>query len=326
MRIGVGLLGFGTVGSGVYRLVELRKQNMRDKMGCDVFVKKVLIRDPKKTRAVPLNDSLFTTIADDILSDDGVNLVVEAIGGVYPAREYVEKAIKSGKDVVTANKELIAKHGRELLQLAKSYGVDLRYEATVAGAIPVIRQVRRFKITDEIDYIGGILNGTCNYILTQMELNKWDYGTALKEAQRLGYAESDPSYDVQGYDSLFKLMILIREVFDIDMDVKDIEVEGIAGISKKDVEKAKARGQRIKLYAWAKKNGDEINAGVKPEFFPVNSLFGQVNGVENAVVIKGDGFGQQFFVGYGAGQMPTGDAVLSDIVDILGKYERTAKG
>lgn len=320
MHIEIGLLGFGTVGTGVYKLLELRREKIKKRTGFDVSIKKILVRNPQKQRNVLFEKNLLTTNPEDILLDKNIDIIVEVMGGVHPAKEYIEKAIINGKDVVTANKELMAKHGLELLKLAESHGVSLKYEATVAGAIPIIRQIKQFTVTDDIDYIGGILNGTCNFILTQMSDNKWDYYTALKEAQRLGYAEADPSYDVLGYDSMFKLKILIREIFGAEMDDKDMEVEGIANISRDDVEEAERNGCKIKLYAWAKKEGDKITAGVGPKLFDANSIFSRISGVENAVLVKGDGFGQQLFVGYGAGQMPTGDAVLSDILDVINDY------
>lgn len=320
MHIKIGLLGFGTVGTGLYKLLELRREKIRKNTGFDVSIEKILVRDPLKERNVLFEKSLLTTDANDILYDDNIDIVVEAMGGVYPAKEYLEKAIINGKDVITANKELIAKHGLELLKLAEKSGVGLKYEATVAGAIPIIRQIKQFTITDDIDYIGGILNGTCNFILTQMSDNKWDYETALKEAQRLGYAEADPSYDVRGYDAMFKLKILIREIFDVELEVGDIQVKGITDISRSDIELAEKNGRKIKLYAWAQKEGDKIVAGVGPKAFDNNDIFSKINGVENAVLIKGDGFGRQLFIGYGAGQMPTGDAVLSDVLDTINDY------
>lgn len=320
MEVKIGLLGFGTVGSGVYKLVTSRKQYIKEKTGFYPEIKKILVKHPDKPRKVDNVDKLLTTDADEILCDRDISIIIEVIGGIDPAYDYVKKAITYGKHVITANKELIAKYGDELNEMAEANGVFLKFEASVAGAIPVIHQIDRLKITDDINFVGGIINGTTNYILTQMMEKGIKYEEALADAQKLGYAESNPDNDVKGFDALYKLVILIRKAFDAVIPVDSILRCGIDEIKSDDIYYTGKWGYKIKLFAWAKRRYNGICAGVEPVLIEADSLLAQVDGVNNAVILKGDSFGEYIFTGRGAGQMPTGDAVAADLIDVLLNY------
>ncbi|MGB9780155.1 homoserine dehydrogenase [Caldanaerobacter sp.] len=323
MRVKIGLMGLGTVGTGVFKIINSRGGYIKESTGFYPEIKKVLVKDLHKKRKVNATEFL-TNDPRDILEDEEIKVVIEAIGGISPAYEYVKKALFSGKHVITANKELIAKYGEELGSIAAEKGVYLKYEASVGGAIPILHQIDRLKITDEIDFIGGIVNGTTNYIFTKMGEGK-SYKEALNEAQRLGYAEANPDYDVKGLDATFKLGILIKKVFGVRVPVEIIPRKGIEEIKEEDVERAKEWGYEFKLFAWAKKFRNYISAGVEPTLIPENSLLSKVKGVNNAIILKGNGFGEYVFIGRGAGELPTGDAIVADLIDILINYKLGSK-
>ena len=319
MKIKIGLLGLGTVGTGVYKLITSRGGHIRESTGVYPEIKKILVKNLNKPRKVKV-EGLLTQNAEEILKDKEIKIVIEAIGGISPAYEYVKEALASGKHVITANKELIAKHGEDLNETAKKNGVFLKCEASVGGAIPILHQIDRLKITDEIDFVGGIVNGTTNYILTQMSTKGKSYEEALKEAQQLGYAEANPDYDVKGFDSLYKLIILMRKVFNVNVPVNSIRRSGIDGIAREDLDYITEWGYKLKLFAWGKKIENGVFAGVEPVLVEESNILSRVNDVNNAVILKGDSFGEYVFVGKGAGELPTGDAVVADLIDILLNY------
>ncbi|AIS53013.1 homoserine dehydrogenase Hom [Thermoanaerobacter kivui] len=319
MTVKIGLLGLGTVGTGVYRLITSRGGHIKESTGFYPEIKGILIKNLNKPRKVNVQ-GLLTQNAEEILKDKEIKIVIEAIGGVHPAYEYVKEALSEGKHVITANKELIAKHGEDLNEIAEKNGVFLKCEASVGGAIPILHQIDRLKITDEIDFVGGIINGTTNYILTQMSTKGKSYEEALIEAQELGYAELNPDYDVKGFDSLYKLIILMRKVFNVNVPVNSITRSGIDGITKEDINYIAKWGYKIKLLAWGKKVKDNIFAGVEPVVVEESNILSKVSDVNNAIILKGDSFGEYVFVGRGAGELPTGDAVVADLLDVLLNY------
>ncbi|MBE3578941.1 MAG: homoserine dehydrogenase [Caldanaerobacter subterraneus] len=323
MKVKIGLMGLGTVGTGVFKIVNSRGRYIKESTGFYPEIKKVLVKDLHKKRKVDAA-GLLTNDPREILEDEEIKVVIEAIGGISPAYEYVKKALLSGKHVITANKELIAKYGEELGSIAAEKGVYLRCEASVGGAIPILHQIDRLKITDEMDFIGGIVNGTTNYILTKMGEGK-SYKEALNEAQELGYAEANPDYDVKGFDATFKLGILVKRVFGVSVPVEIIPRKGIEEIKEGDVERAKEWGYEFKLFAWAKKFKNYISAGVEPTLIPENSLLSKVKGVNNAIILRGSSFGEYVFIGRGAGELPTGDAIVADLIDILINYKLGSK-
>ncbi|SHE74981.1 homoserine dehydrogenase [Thermoanaerobacter uzonensis DSM 18761] len=320
MKIKIGLLGLGTVGTGVYKLITSRGGHIRESTGVYPEIKKILVKNLNKPRKVKV-EGLLTQNAEEILKDKEIKIIIEAIGGISPAYEYVKEALASGKHVITANKELIAKHGEELNEIAEKNRVFLKCEASVGGAIPILHQIDRLKITDEIDFVGGIINGTTNYILTKMTTEGRSYKEALKEAQQLGYAEANPDYDVKGFDALYKLAILMRKVFNINVPVNSITRKGIDEITTQDLNYINKWGYKIKLFAWGKKVKDGIFAGVEPVLVEENNILSRINDVNNAIILRGDSFGEYVFVGKGAGELPTGDAVVADLIDILLNYD-----
>ncbi|SNX52719.1 homoserine dehydrogenase [Thermoanaerobacterium sp. RBIITD] len=317
MEIKIGLLGLGTVGSGAFKIINSRKNLIKEKTGYEVNIKKILVKHLNKQRGINGIERILTVNIDDIIYDKEIKIVIEAIGGTSPTYEYIKKALYAGKHVITANKELIAKHGVELYSLAKEFKVQLKYEASVAGAIPIIHQIEKLNVTDNINYICGIVNGTTNYILTQMINKQCSFLEALKQAQILGYAESNPDNDIKGYDALYKLVILIRKVFGANIKVNSIYRRGIDEIKEEDIEYFKKLNYTVKLLAWAKNVNGNIYAGVEPVLINNDNVLSHINDVKNAVIVRGDNFGEYIFIGKGAGQLPTGDAIVSDLLNIL---------
>jgi len=319
MSVRIGILGFGTVGMGVYKLIENRKDYILKYTGKNVEIKKILIRNLEKPREINVKE-LLTCDIDEILNNKEIELIIEAIGGVDPAYDFVKMAITLGKHVITANKELLAKHGDELFKLAEKRNVYLKYEASVGGAIPIIHQVDRLKVTNNFDFIAGILNGTTNFILSKITENDMNFNEALIEAQKLGFAEANPEYDLKGFDTVYKLAILIRKAFDIKANVFDISRKGIDEISEKDIKDIEKWGYKIKLLGWCKKIDNGVITGVEPVLVGKNNILSHIGGVNNAIILRGDGFGEHIFIGKGAGESPTSDAVVADLIDILLNY------
>ncbi|MFW5998261.1 MAG: homoserine dehydrogenase [Bacillota bacterium] len=312
--IKIGILGLGTVGSGAVKILNKNADNIKKKVGTDLKIEKILVKDKDKKRNIDLPAKLLTDQPEDIIDNPEIDLVVELIGGENPAYEYIIKSIKSQKSIVTANKLVIAKHGEKIHELAQKNKVQICYEGSVAGGLPIVRPLKESLAANRITEIYGILNGTTNYILTKMTQTGKDFKEALKEAQKLGYAERDSSSDISGEDAAYKIAILSSIAFETYVDVNSIYVEGINQISLPDIELADELGYVIKLLAIGKKQKNKLDIRVHPTFVPKNHPLALVNNVYNAVYLHGDAVGDVMSYGKGAGQMPTGSAVVADII------------
>jgi len=314
--IGIGLMGLGVVSGQVAKVLTEKADVLAEQAGCPLVLRKikVLPSDLDREQARQMPSELFTTDDDEFFDESEIDIVVEAIGGENPAREYLKRAISSGKHVVTSNKEVIAKHGAELQALAQQYEVGLRYEASVGGGIPLITPFKYDLIANEISGIYAIINGTTNYILTRMAREGIDFPSALKSAQELGYAEADPENDIEGIDANYKLAILSSLAFQSQVQPEDIYREGISRIASRDFRYAQELGFAIKLLAIAKQVDNSIEVRVHPVFIPEDSLLAKVDGVYNAILVEGDLIGKVLFYGQGAGPLPTSSAVVADIV------------
>jgi len=315
-EIQVGMLGFGTVGSGVVRLIRENASIIQEKLGAKLNLKRIAVRDTKKDRGIPLEPGVLTDDFQSVLSDSGISIIVELIGGYSPAREYVLAAIENGKHVVTANKALLAFHGEEIYAAAARKRVEVRYEAAVGGGIPVLSAIKGNMAANRFWTVLGILNGTCNYILTRMTREGADFDAVLKNAQDLGYAEADPTFDIQGIDTAHKLCLLITLCFGTRVDFKDIYTEGIASVSALDIDFARRFGYRIKLLAIGKRDGERVEARVQPTMVPVDDPLSAIDGVFNAIRVTGNYAGTVMFSGRGAGMEPTASAVVGDLMAI----------
>lgn len=313
----IALLGLGTVGSGVFKIISTTGADIRHRDNIDIEIKKILVRDKNKKRAVECDESLITDNFEDILNDPEIELVAEFMGGVTPAKDYMIKALEAGKTVVTANKECLAKHWPELNAAALKSGAGLYFEASVAGGIPIIRTIWDSMQANNIQSVMGIINGTTNYMLSTMEEKGVEYAEVLKDAQQKGYAEADPKNDVEGYDAAFKLSILSSLAFHARIPVDYIYKEGITKITKEDILYANELGYTIKLLAIGKKHDKTIEVRVHPTMIPKTHPLSSVRGAFNAVFIEGSAVGDIMLYGKGAGDLPTGSAVVSDIVIAL---------
>ncbi len=309
--IGVGLLGLGTVGGGVAKALLEKDRVVAEAGGCPVVLRKIL-----EQRPVTVEPRLLTKDVREILTDPEIDIVIEVLGGEHPAVDYIQEALLSGKHVVTANKEVIAKHGAELQAMAKDKGVALQFEASVGGGIPLLLPLQHGLLANEISTIYAIINGTTNYILTRMSQEGMGFGEALKKAQELGYAEADPTNDVEGRDATYKLAILASVGFHTAVRPEQIYCEGISRLAEPDFRYAKELGYEIKLLAIAKQAGGVVEARVHPVFIPEDFLLAKVSGVYNAVQVEGDLVGKLILYGRGAGAQPTSSAIISDVIAI----------
>jgi len=325
--INIGLVGFGTVGTGVVKLLKGQAPLLQRRLAARLRLKRIADLDLTKPRDVEVDPKILTTDAREIIEDPAIDIVIELIGGTTAAREVSLAALRSGKHLVTANKALLATHGLELFRAAAEKRVDLGFEATVCGGIPIIRAVREGLVANRIHSIEGIVNGTCNYILTKMTELGAPFAEVLKEAQDQGYAEANPSLDIDGIDAAHKLQILASIAYGGSVDFNAIHVEGIRGIDPDDIQYAKELGYRVKLLAIAKETDGEIEVRVHPTLIPEDHLLASVGGVFNAVYIVGDATGSLMFYGRGAGQLPTASAVVSDVVEIAQNilYQRPSR-
>jgi len=314
--IGIGLLGLGTVGSGVAEVLVTKADSLAEQAGLPLILKKVLVRDRNKRRTAKLSPNLLTSHPEEVLSHPEVDIVIELMGGEHPAKEYIEQAITSGKHVVTANKEVISKHGYELFSLAKKHNADLRYEASVGSGIPLISSFQQDLAANKISAIQAILNGTTNYILTRMAQEGLDFAATLKQAQKLGYAEADPANDIDGIDAAYKLVILSNLAFRTKFVPQDVYREGISNIAARDFLYAKEFGYAIKLLAIAKRDNDKVEMRVHPVFIPQDSQLAKVDGVYNAVEVETDLAGKLIFYGEGAGSLRASSAIMADVLAI----------
>jgi homoserine dehydrogenase len=315
-RIQIGLLGCGTVGTGVAKLLIENKDLLTARVGADLNLKWVADIDIETDRGIQFPEGVLTTDAQKLLTDPDIDMVIEMIGGDGIAKDFMLQAINNGKHIVTANKALLAAHGNELFAAAARNGVDLAFEASVGGCMPIIKSVRESLVANHIKSMTGILNGTCNYILSKIEDEGISFQEALAEAQRQGYAETDPTLDVEGTDTAHKIAILAALAYGMEINLKDVYTEGISRITPLDIEFAGQFGYRIKLLAISKFQNQRVEARVHPTMMPFKNLLTSINGTVNAITVSGDAVDDILLYGRGAGMMPTASAVVSDIVDI----------
>ena len=309
------LLGAGTVGSGVYDILQWQKDEMPKKLGAVVELKKILVRNTKKPRE-GMDSSLFTDNWKEILDDPEIEIVIEVMGGIEPAKTYITEALHAGKHVVTANKDLLAEHGKEVLDAAEEHGCDLMFEAAVAGGIPIIRPLKQCLAANHLTEVMGIVNGTTNYILTKMTKDHMEFADALALATELGYAEADPTADVEGYDAARKVAIMASIAFNSRVTFSDVYTQGITKITAADIAYATEMGMVIKLLGVARNTDTGIEAGVYPMLIPADHPLAGVNDSFNAVFVHGDAVDDAMFQGRGAGKLPTGSAVAGDIFEV----------
>ena len=315
-KIHVGLMGFGTVGSGMVKILLENRDVIEARLGASLVLKWIADLDLETDRGVAVDPGILTQDAEAVINDQEIDIVVELIGGYEPARSFLLKAIEKGKHVVTANKALLAAHGDEIFSAASRKGVEVGFEASVGGGIPLIRSIKEGLVANRIQGLFGILNGTANYILTKMTDEGSPFSEVLKEAQALGYAEADPTFDVEGIDAAHKLTILLSIAYGVPIDFEAVYTEGISKVTPLDIRFIKEFGYRIKLLAISKDDGEAIEARVHPTLMPEDSMLANVNEAYNALYIKGDAVGNVMLYGPGAGMMPTGSAVVSDLVDV----------
>jgi homoserine dehydrogenase len=314
--INVGLLGIGTVGGGTFTVLRRNREEISRRAGCAITMKMVADKDLERARKIVGDSAVITADALDVVNNPDIDVVVELIGGTGIAKELVLKAIANGKHVVTANKALLALHGNEIFAAAQKKDVMVAFEAAVGGGIPIIKSLREGLTANRIEWIAGIINGTSNFILSEMRDKGASFGDVLKEAQRLGYAETDPTFDIEGVDAAHKLTIMAAIGFGIPMQFSSAYVEGISKLTREDIRYAEELGYRIKLLGIAKRKSRGIELRVHPTLIPARRLIANVEGVMNAILVKGDAVGQTMYYGAGAGAEPTASAVIADLVDV----------
>ena len=315
--INIGLLGFGTVGTGVVEMLNTRQEELRRLIGSEIRIKKILVNDIDKKRTVKLKENLITSNFEEILNDKDIDIVIEVTSDLEAGYSYIKKSLKAGKHIVTANKAIVSKYFEELSSLADENGLAFLYEASVGGGIPILKPLKEETVLNENTEVQGILNGTCNYILTRMVNEGKDYQEVLKIAQELGYAELDPTADVEGHDTLRKLRILGTIALQGKISEEDILLNGISSITAFDVENIKDMDSTIKLIAEARAMDGEYTAIVQPTIIKNDNYFATVNMAYNSIAFKGDNVGELKFYGAGAGKLPTANAVLRDVMDIV---------
>jgi homoserine dehydrogenase len=312
----VGILGLGTVGGGVYKTIQNNRETIRKRTGYEVEVTSILVRDLEKERLLDIDPALLTLHPEDVLNAE-LDVLIEVMGGLEPANTMIAQALRAGRHVITANKELMAKHGAELLAVAEAHGAHLLFEASVAGGIPVIRMLQGYLTANRVKGISGILNGTCNYILTEMARTGREYADILEDAKALGYAEADPTSDVEGYDAAYKLAILTNLAYDAKVDLAQIEREGITALQAADLQLADRLGYAIKLIGSAREAQGGLQLSVRPRLLPKSHPLANIHDVFNAVTIQADVVGELTFSGRGAGEFPTASAVIEDLTALL---------
>lgn len=315
-NIKVGLIGFGNIGAGVVKLLRENADVVRNKVGTGIVLKRIADLDVTSDRGVEVDASILTTDVNDIFNDPDISIVIELIGGYEPAKSFVLKAIEKGKHIVTANKALLALHGDEIYAAAVRKGVEVQFEASVGGGIPVLTAIKSNLAANRFGGVFGIMNGTCNYILTRMTQEGADFAEVLQAAQDLGYAEPDPTFDIEGVDTAHKLAVLVSLCFGTRIDFNNIYTEGITSISGLDVKFAKDFGYRIKLLAIGKLTDGQVEVRVHPTMIPLHNPLADVNGVFNAIRLTGDFVGPVMFYGRGAGQNPTASAIVGDLIGL----------
>lgn len=326
VEIGVGILGFGTVGAGVVHTLLQKGDLIAQRSGVRPVLRRIADLDITSDRGVHVDPGLLTTRADEVLDDPTVDIVVELVGGLTAAKQFILKALNNGKAVVTANKALLAEDGHEIFAAAEANGVDLYFEASVAGGIPVIKALREGLVANRIDRIYGILNGTCNYILTRMEQEDLPFDQVLREAQLAGYAEAEPGLDIDGLDTAHKAVLLASIAFGREVRMEDLFIQGIRDFDPADIGYAAELGYRIKLLAVLKEVHGSAMIRVQPTLLPHGHMLAEVNGVFNAVMVIGDVAGPTLYYGAGAGRFPTASAVVADIVEVARNLSLDAGG
>ncbi len=329
--VGVGLIGFGTIGTGVVKVLQRNADVIERRLGFPLRLVRVADLDLERDRGVDLEGIRFDSDSDAVIEDPAVEIVIELIGGYDVAKRIILRAIEAGKHVVTANKALLALHGKQLFDAARKRGVDVAFEASVGGGIPILRALREGLAANHIDSVYGIMNGTTNYVLTQMEATGEPFDAVVKRAQDLGYAEADPTFDLEGVDAAHKLTLLVAMAFGADLTYKEIATEGICGLAPVDFAAASEFGYRIKLLGIAKAHrgadgAERIEARVHPTLIPRSSLLASVDGAMNAVAVCGDAVGPTLFYGAGAGEMPTASAVVGDLIEVARDIRRGVAG
>lgn len=316
-KINIGLIGFGTVGSGVVKILREKKSFLSEKIGLEINVKKICDKDiSSKRKSVSVDKSLLTTNPRDILDDPGIDIIIELIGGIHPAKEFIAEALDKGKNIVTANKALLSQEGKELFARALDRGKNIYFEASVGAGIPIIKAMREGLVANKFYRVFGIVNGTSNYVLSEMSSSNCSFAEAMRQAKLKGFAEKDPTLDIEGVDSAHKLILLTYLGFGRFVNIKDVFVEGISHISVSDINYAKDLGFAIKLLAIAKKEDHELEVRVHPTLIPENHLLASVSGVFNAIYVTADLAGELLFYGPGAGQLSAASSVVSDLVDL----------
>lgn len=315
-EINIGLIGFGTIGTGVIKLLRQNEDLITRKLGARLHLKKIADIDITTPRAVKVNKSMLTRDAREIINDQDIAIVIELMGGYEPARTFVLESIARGKHVITANKALLATHGNEIFPAAQKNAIDIGFEASVGGTIPIIKTLKESLVANKINAIMGIMNGTCNFILSKMTDEDKPFDLVLKEAQKLGFAEADPTFDIEGIDTAHKMAITLSLAYGKKVNLNNIYVEGITKITREDITFAKELGYRIKLLAIAILRNNAVEARIHPTMIPSSHLLANVNQNFNAFHVMGDASGPVFLFGQGAGMMPTASAVFSDIMDI----------
>jgi len=315
--IKVGLLGLGTVGTGVVRIVEGHQEDLQGQVGSPIVIEKILVQNKSKSRSISIDSSKLTEDPWEIIHHPDIDVVVEVMGGITQTKEYILEALSRGKHVVTANKDLMALHGQEILAKAHENSCDVLYEASVAGGIPIIRTLVEGFSSDRITKIMGIVNGTTNYILSKMSQEGASYDDVLKEAQELGYAESDPTSDVEGLDAARKMTILATLGFRAKVALEDVSVQGMSKVSREDILYAKRLGYEVKLLGIAERQDDQFSISVQPTLVKQSHPIASVNGVYNAVYVYGEAVGETMFYGPGAGELPTATSIVADLVAVV---------
>jgi homoserine dehydrogenase len=322
----IGLVGLGNVGMGVVNILQQQAALIAERLGAQLVVKRVATLHPERPREVQLPAQQLTTDAFELINDPEIAIIVELIGGYEPARTYLLEALRQGKHIVTANKALLAEHGQEIFQAASVRGRDIGFEASVGGGIPIIRAIKEGLVANQFLSISGIVNGTTNYILSKMSDQGLDFPDVLKEAQELGYAEADPTFDIEGVDAAQKIALLTSLAFGSWVVHEEIYTEGITRLTQLDIAYARELGYRVKLLALAKMEHGQLDVRVHPALVEADSWLANVNGVYNAVCIRGDAVGQHMLIGRGAGALPTGSAVVGDLVDVARNILKGSSG
>lgn len=315
-KIIVGMLGLGTVGTGVVRIIEGHQEDLQRRIGVPVEIKKICVQNIDKKRSITIEASKLTTDAEEVINDPEIDLIIEVMGGVEHTKKHLLAALAQGKHIVTANKDLMALHGQEILKVAVEKQCDVLYEASVAGGIPIIRTLVEGFASDRINKMMGIVNGTTNYILTKMSQEGASYDAVLHEAQELGYAESDPTSDVGGFDAAYKMMILSTLGFHTPIELSDVEIKGITSVTSEDIHYGKQLGYEVKLLGIAERQDNLISVSVEPTMVKKSHPLAAVNGVFNAVYVYGEAVGETMFYGPGAGELPTATSIVADVVAV----------